>query len=126
MKIYEEKSLRNFEFWGGAKYVVSKLTFEELERLEHVLELAYPDGIDATTLNDIFAYDSDVIAEYCGYTSFGDLVESRSQQTEGKETSLCGVAAVKDETENVSAYMRVHIAAADGKENFLLDKNIIV
>ena len=36
MKIYEEKSLRNFEFWGGAKYVVSKLTLEELDQLECV------------------------------------------------------------------------------------------
>ena len=32
MKIYEEKSLTDFEFWSGAKDNATMLTIEELEQ----------------------------------------------------------------------------------------------
>ena len=41
MKIYSENSLRNFEFWSGAKDFASKLTVEELDTIENSLEVIY-------------------------------------------------------------------------------------
>lgn len=67
MKITSEKSIVNFEFWGGAKDIAAALTDKELETIEGILEDIYPDGIDETTLNDIFAFEGDTIAEWLGY-----------------------------------------------------------
>ena len=51
MKIFKEESLRYFDFWSGAKENAKELSGEQLDNLEFILEDAYPDGIDATTLN---------------------------------------------------------------------------
>lgn len=53
MRIYSDESLTNFEFWNEAKKIVDKLTSEELEDLEPIIEDMYPDGIDETELNDL-------------------------------------------------------------------------
>ena len=66
MKIYEEKSLRNFEFWSGAKHNAAALLPEELDQLEYLLEDCYPDGIDETTVNDIMWFDFEWICEILG------------------------------------------------------------
>lgn len=54
MKIYKEESLRNFEFWSGAKDFASKLTESEFEVIESSFEDIYPDGMDETQINDLF------------------------------------------------------------------------
>lgn len=64
MKIYTEKNLRNFEFLGGAIDFVTKLTFEQLDQVEAILEEEYPDGMDETTVNDIFWFEQDTIREW--------------------------------------------------------------
>lgn len=64
MKIYTEKNLRNFEFWGGAVDFVTRLTFEQLDQVETILEEEYPDGMDETTVNDIFWFEQDTIREW--------------------------------------------------------------
>lgn len=66
MKIFREQSLNNFEFWSEAKQVADKLTYEELEDLEYVIEDIYPDGIDETELNDLFAFDTDEVLSWIG------------------------------------------------------------
>lgn len=66
MKIYEEKSLRNFEFWSGAKSNAAALLLEELDQLEYLLEDCYPDGIDETTVNDIMWFDFEWVCEMLG------------------------------------------------------------
>ena len=48
MRIYSDESLTNFEFWSEAKKIVDKLTYDELESLEPIIEDMYPDGIDET------------------------------------------------------------------------------
>ena len=73
MKVYQEATLKNFEFWGGAVERVNCLTFEELDQIESILEDCYPDGISETTLNDIFWFDEDWIAEMLGYESFEEI-----------------------------------------------------
>lgn len=75
MKIYTENSLRNFEFWSGAKDTAKYLTHNELDTIETVLEELYPDGVDETTINDIFWFDDDWIAELLGYESFEEIME---------------------------------------------------
>ena len=72
MKIYEEKSLRNFEFWGQARNNAELLTSEQLDEVEQILEDTYLDGIDATDLNDLFAYDFDTVCGWLG-TSYEKL-----------------------------------------------------
>ena len=75
MKIYMEKSIKDFEFWSGAKTTVEYLTLEELDIIEECLEDCYPDGIDETMLNDIFWFESDIIAEWLGYNDFEEIMD---------------------------------------------------
>lgn len=58
MKIYEENSLRNCNFWGGAVENAYQLTPDELDELEAIFENdLYPDGINRTELNDLFWFE---------------------------------------------------------------------
>lgn len=66
MKIISEISLENFKFWSGAKDTAESLTSEQFDRVEKMLEEQYPDGIDETTLNDIFWFDSQWVYEAAG------------------------------------------------------------
>ena len=69
MKITQDTSLQNFEFWGGAEDLAKSLSGSELDRVEQILEEQYPEGMDATDLNDFFAYEGDTVAEWLGYKS---------------------------------------------------------
>lgn len=68
MKIYEEKNLPTFDFWGGAADNARRLTWAELETVESTLYDLYPDGIDATNLNDLFAFDFESVCDWLGLT----------------------------------------------------------
>ena len=74
MKIYEEKSLKNFEFWSGAKDTVKYLTDDELDQIEAILEDSYPDGMEDTQINDIFWFEEDWVAEMLGYNDFEEIM----------------------------------------------------
>jgi len=78
MKIYSEESLANFNFWSGGKDRAKHLTYTELEAIEAILEDIYPDGIDATQLNDLFWFDFASIAEWLGITE--DEVLAREER----------------------------------------------
>jgi hypothetical protein len=77
MKIYREDSLRNFDFWSGAVYRAEKLTAHELDQVEAILEELYPDGIDETTINDLFWFEEDTLAEWLGYSDWEALEDDR-------------------------------------------------
>lgn len=64
MKIFKEESLRYFDFWSGAKENAKELSGEQLDNIEFILEDLYPDGIDATTLNDMMWFEFDTIKEW--------------------------------------------------------------
>ena len=81
MKIYTEKSLRDFDFWSGAKDTVKYLTPCELDQIESILDECYPDGMDETAINDFFWFEEDTIAEWLGYDSFEDIMNEQ----DGKE-----------------------------------------
>ena len=68
MKIYSEKSLRNFEFWSGAKENANELTGAQLDEVETILEDLYPEGMDETQINDLFWFEFDTIKEWLGIT----------------------------------------------------------
>ena len=74
MKIVSETNLRDFEFWAGATDTVKYLTCDQLDTIEEILTDIYPNGIDATTLNDILWFEEDIIAEWLGYDSFDELL----------------------------------------------------
>lgn len=76
--ISEDKRLRDFDFWSGAKDTADYLTSDELDTIEDMLEDAYPDGMTETQVNDLFWFDTDVIAEWLGYDDFESLINERS------------------------------------------------
>ena len=82
MKIYEEKSLRHFEFWSGAKDTVKYLTDDELDTIESLLEDIYPDGMEDTEINDLFWFDDDTIAEWLGYNDFEEIMNRDEDKDE--------------------------------------------
>jgi hypothetical protein len=85
MKIYKEESLRSFEFWRGAKYTAETLTCEELDQIESLLEDLYPDGVDETTVNDIFWFEEDWIAEMLGFEDWEALERDHNGEEEEEE-----------------------------------------
>ena len=84
MKIYHEESLRNFEFWGGAKDTAEALTNEQFDQIEAILEEEYPDGLDAGELNDIFHFEEDWIADMLGFSSWENLEAGIDKETEAE------------------------------------------
>lgn len=85
MKIYAETDLHNFEFWSGAKDTVKYLTWEEIDTIESILEDLYPDGVDETTINDIFWFEEDWIAEMLGYNDFEEIMERDEEEEDEDE-----------------------------------------
>lgn len=72
MKIYSEKSLSDFDFWSGAKDTAERIWKEKGQKgfdiIEAILEDEYPEGIDETTLNDIFRFEDETVYEWLGIT----------------------------------------------------------
>ena len=73
MKIYQEMSADNFEFWSGARDTVKELTEDQLSEVWEMLEEMYPDGAEDTEVNDFFWFEEDTIAEWLGFDSFEKL-----------------------------------------------------
>ena len=80
MRIYEEKNLRDFEFWSGARETVNYLTCDELDTIESLLEDIYPDGMEDTQINDIFWFEEDWIAEMLGYNDFEEIMHREEEE----------------------------------------------
>ena len=66
MTIKTEQSLRNFDFWSGAKSNAAMMTAEELDSVENALEELYPDGMTDTEINDLFRFDFEYVCELIG------------------------------------------------------------
>lgn len=85
MKMYSEKSLRDFDFWSGAEDTVKYLTGEQLDLIEDILEIEYPDGMDETEINDLFWFEDDMIANWLGYNSFDSLMRDVDGEEEEED-----------------------------------------
>ena len=86
MKIYSEISLRDFEFWGGARETVKYLTDDEMNTIESYLEDCYCDrengGMDETEINDFFWFEDNIIAEWLGYENFDEIMHRNEKFNE--------------------------------------------
>lgn len=80
MKIFTEKSLKNFEFWSGAVDRAKILDDDDFDVIEQILEELYPDGCDETFINDFFWFEEDTIAEWLGFSSWEELEASKSDE----------------------------------------------
>lgn len=79
MTIKTETTLKNFDFWSGAKDTVKYLTESELDIIESYLEELYPEGMTDTELNDFIWFEDDTIAEWLGYNDFDEIM-NRSEE----------------------------------------------
>ena len=73
MKIYQEMSASDFEFWSGARDTVKELTDDQLDEVWSMLEDMYPDGATDTEINDFFWFEVETISEWLGFDSFEKL-----------------------------------------------------
>lgn len=82
MRIYTEKSLANFEFWSGAKNNAEKLSGEQLEQVEAILEDCYPEGVEETTINDLFWFDFETVLDWLGLSlnDDGDIIDPTEEE----------------------------------------------
>ena len=64
MKTFCEVSLNRFEFWAGAVDSKNRFSYDELEQIEAILEDCYPEGVDETTVNDIFWFEPETLCEW--------------------------------------------------------------
>lgn len=68
MRYYVEESLRFFKFWSGGKDTADALTYEQIDRIESMMEDCEPaEGWSDTAINDFFWFERDTIAEWLGY-----------------------------------------------------------
>ena len=67
MTIKKEISLRDFEFWAGAKQWADLLTMEELDRLEWYLDDCSNEWSE-TEVNDFLWFDTEIWTELLGIT----------------------------------------------------------
>ena len=81
MQFLVERDLTNFEFWQGALYTREHMTDEQIDEIEQILECDYPgEYYTETQINDLFWFDSDLIAEWLGFEDFEDL-EKHNKET---------------------------------------------
>lgn len=87
MKIYTEKSLANFDFWSGAKSNADMLSVEQLEQVEAILEDCYPEGVDETTVNDLFWFDFETVLDWLGLAlnDDGEIIDPTEVEEEEEE-----------------------------------------
>lgn len=74
--IKEELHLEEFEAWSGGKETLDTLTDSEINIVnDYISELWFE--LSRTELNDILWFETDMIAEWLGYSDFEELLESR-------------------------------------------------
>ena len=67
MKITMEMSLESFKAWSGAVDTKKKIIEAgKVDEFNELIEELYPDGIDATTLNDLLWFEVDWLYENLG------------------------------------------------------------
>lgn len=74
MKVYQHISLKEFIFWGDARYVAKWITDEQFDYLESIIvDLFENDPIYDETLNDLFSNQANQIANWLGCHDFLEL-----------------------------------------------------
>ena len=79
MVIKTEISLRDFEFWSGAKSNAELLTPEELDLIDEYLQDIVDEILTETELNDFMWFETETIADWLNYSSWEELFNERSK-----------------------------------------------
>ena len=96
MKIYTDMPLRRFEFWSGAEDFTITLTDEQFDQVEAILEDLYPEGMDETSINDLFWFEQDTIREWLDLPT-EEQEEANQEIEEWEETNSDFVEWVLEE-----------------------------
>lgn len=65
MKVYEEISLKDFDFWDYAAVIADKMTDKDFNKVEQWME-GYDEGWNKTAINDLFAFSYGTIEALIG------------------------------------------------------------
>ena len=86
MKYYVETSLENFEAWSGGRDTLEVLIEKGLcDTVEACLEDILDGDSSDTTINDILWMERDMIAEWCGFSSWEALENGEEEDEEEEE-----------------------------------------
>lgn len=77
MKIWSDDSIRNFNFWSGARDTVNDLTWEDFDILEPLIEEMFGGEVEDVDLNDFFWFERNTIASWLGYEDYEELMRDR-------------------------------------------------
>lgn len=77
MKIWSDDSIRNFNFWSGARDTIDDLFDSDFDILEPILEEYFNGEIEDVDLNDFFWFERDTIASWLGYEDYEELMRDR-------------------------------------------------
>ena len=83
MKYYVETSLENFEAWSGGRDTLEVLIEKGLcDTVEACLEEVLGEDVSDTAINDILWMERDMIAEWCGFSSWEALENGEEEEEE--------------------------------------------
>ena len=83
MKYYVETSLENFEAWSGGRDTLEVLIEKGLcDTVEACLEEILDGDSSDTYINDILWMERDMIAEWCGFSSWEALENGEEEEEE--------------------------------------------
>ena len=86
MKYYVETSLENFEAWSGGRDTLEVLIEKGLcDTVEAFLEEILDGDTSDTYINDILWMERDMIAEWCGFSSWEALENGEKEEEEETE-----------------------------------------
>ena len=86
MKYYVETSLENFEAWSGGRDTLDVLIEKGLcDTVEACLEDILDGDSSDTYINDILWMERDMIAEWCGFSSWDALENGEEEEEEETE-----------------------------------------
>ena len=86
MKYYVETSLENFEAWSGGRDTLEVLIEKGLcDTVEACLEAILDGDSSDTYINDILWFERDMIAEWCGFSSWEALENGEEEEEEETE-----------------------------------------
>lgn len=86
MKYYVETSLENFEAWSGGRDTLEVLIEKGLcDTVEACLEEVLGEDVSDTDINDTLWFERDMIAEWCGFSSWEALENGKEEEEETEE-----------------------------------------